>query len=156
VEEVRSEGGTSARLFPLLTPGPKGGFGEAWSKWFGRYIRGLGIANRASVFHSFRHGFKDALRAAEVTDRTRRSRNHWSPIRCEADDQTVWHRYSGCCGVEGELSGPGSLPFDISTDEAGPRAGRTRTVPSATAGALKEAQHLRVYCDERYSVTLAA
>jgi integrase len=68
VEEVRSGGGTSARLFPLLTPGPKGGFGEAWSKWFGRYIRGLGIANRASVFHSFRHGFKDALRAAEVSE----------------------------------------------------------------------------------------
>src|SRR6266702_8659542 len=51
-------------LFPLLTPGPKGGLGEAWSKWFGRYIRGLGIDNRASVFHSFRHSFKDALRAA--------------------------------------------------------------------------------------------
>jgi integrase len=68
VEDVRSKGGASARLFPLLTPGPKGGFGEAWSKWFGRYIRDLGIANRASVFHSFRHGFKDALRAAEVSE----------------------------------------------------------------------------------------
>src|SRR5262249_43889555 len=28
----------------------------------------LGITNRASVFHSFRHGFKDALRAAEVSE----------------------------------------------------------------------------------------
>ena len=55
-------------MFPLLTPGPRGGFGEAWSKWFGRYIRDLGIHNRASVFHSFRHGFKDALRAAEVSE----------------------------------------------------------------------------------------
>jgi integrase len=41
---------------------------EPSSKWFGRYIRDLGITNRASVFHSFRHGFKDALRAAEVSE----------------------------------------------------------------------------------------
>jgi integrase len=68
VEQARSKEGASARLFPLLTPGPRGGFGEAWSKWFGRYIRNLGITNRASVFHSFRHGFKDALRAAEVSE----------------------------------------------------------------------------------------
>jgi integrase len=68
VEQARSKEGASARLFPLLTPGPRGGFGEAWSKWFGRYIRNLGIINRAIVFHSFRHGFKDALRAAEVSE----------------------------------------------------------------------------------------
>jgi integrase len=60
VEVVRRSGGQSARLFPKLTPGPKGGFGEAFSKWFGRYKRGLGIDNPSSVFHSFRHGFKDA------------------------------------------------------------------------------------------------
>ncbi len=57
-----------ARLFPLLRPGAKGGFGEAWSKWFGRYKRELGIANKATVFHSFRHGFKDAARAARVSE----------------------------------------------------------------------------------------
>jgi integrase len=68
VEDVRQGGGSKARIFPLLTPGPKGGLGEAWSKWFGRYIRGLGITNRASVFHSFRHSFKDALRAAGVSE----------------------------------------------------------------------------------------
>jgi integrase len=60
--------GCEARLFPLLTPGPKGGFGEAWSKWFGRYKRELGITNKASVFHSFRHCFKDAARAARVSE----------------------------------------------------------------------------------------
>jgi hypothetical protein len=64
VDDLRST--NAARLFPLLTPGSKGGLGEAWSKWFGRYIRSLGITNRASVFHSFRHGFKDALRQARV------------------------------------------------------------------------------------------
>jgi hypothetical protein len=56
------------RLFPLLTPGSRRGLGEGWSKWFGRYIRNIGITNPASVFHSFRHGFKDALRAAGVDE----------------------------------------------------------------------------------------
>jgi integrase len=60
--------GSPARLFPLLKPGSKGGFGEAFSKWFGRYKRALGIDNKRSVFHSFRHGFKDALRAAGVNE----------------------------------------------------------------------------------------
>jgi len=68
VDHVRRSGGSSARLFPKLTPGPKGGFGEAFSKWFGRYKRDLGIDNPSSVFHSFRHGFKDALRAAGVNE----------------------------------------------------------------------------------------
>jgi len=68
VEQIRQDSGSEARLFPLMKPGPKGGLGEAWSKWFGRYIRGLGITNRASVFHSFRHSFKDALRAAGVSE----------------------------------------------------------------------------------------
>jgi hypothetical protein len=39
---------------------------KAWSKWFGRYIRSIGITDPAKVFHSFRHNFKDALRAAGV------------------------------------------------------------------------------------------
>jgi integrase len=68
LEHVRKNSGQSARLFPKLTPGPKGGFGEAFSKWFGRYKRKLGITNSSSVFHSFRHGFKDALRAASVNE----------------------------------------------------------------------------------------
>jgi integrase len=66
VDDVRSKEGREARLFPLLTPGPRDGLGEAWSKWFGRYIRDIGITNPDSVFHSFRHSFKDALRTAGV------------------------------------------------------------------------------------------
>jgi integrase len=64
VEASRTQGGEAAPLFPLLKPGPRGGYAEGWSKWFGRYIRGIGIRNTDRVFHSFRHGFKDALRAA--------------------------------------------------------------------------------------------
>ena len=34
----------------------------------GLYIRSIGLTNRARVFHSFRHGFKDALRRAGVNE----------------------------------------------------------------------------------------
>jgi hypothetical protein len=33
-----------------------------------RYTLGLGIQYKHRVFHSFRHGFKDALRAAKVSE----------------------------------------------------------------------------------------
>jgi integrase len=68
VEHARASDGQSARLFPHLRQGSKGGYGEAFSKWFGRYKRSLGISNEKSVFHSFRHGFKDALRSAGVNE----------------------------------------------------------------------------------------
>jgi integrase len=58
--------GKAVALFPLLTPGPSGGVAEGWSKWFGRYIRTIGIKDSGRVFHSFRHTFKDALRASGV------------------------------------------------------------------------------------------
>ena len=68
VEQRRALAGDHSAFFPLLTQGPKGGYGEVWSKWFGRHIRAIGVSDKASVFHSFRHGFKDALRAAGVSE----------------------------------------------------------------------------------------
>ena len=68
VDERRARSGMSAPLFPLLTPGPRGSFAEGWSKWFGRYIRDIGITSPNRVFHSLRHSFKDALRAAGVSE----------------------------------------------------------------------------------------
>ena len=58
----RSSGGADAPLFPRLFKGHESGHAQQWSKWFGRYIRSIGV--RRAVFHSFRHSFKDALRAA--------------------------------------------------------------------------------------------
>ena len=54
VEHAREKGGPSGRLFPAIERGPKGTYGEVWSKWFGRYKRSLGIDNENSVFHSSR------------------------------------------------------------------------------------------------------
>jgi integrase len=68
VDHRRKADGQRARLFPLIQQNSKGNHGAAFSQWFGRHKRSLGIDNKASVFHSFRHGFKDVLRAAGVNE----------------------------------------------------------------------------------------
>jgi len=66
VQDEQRTRGDDAWLFPLIAPDTRGV--KAWSKWFGRYIRDIGIIDRAKVFHSFRHNFKDALRRAGVNE----------------------------------------------------------------------------------------
>ncbi len=67
VEDVRKRDGDKAFLFPLIAT-DKGRAGvKAYSKWFGRYLRAQGVTDKAKVFHSFRHGFKDALRQGKVS-----------------------------------------------------------------------------------------
>ena len=68
VDQRRKADGPQARLFPLVAPNSKGNFGAGFSQWFGRHKRSLGIENEKSVFHSFRHGFKDALRGGGVNE----------------------------------------------------------------------------------------
>lgn len=63
--ERKSEG-EHAWLFPTVAP-DQGRALAAWSKWWGRYLRTtVGIKNTDRVFHSFRHGVKDALRRGRV------------------------------------------------------------------------------------------
>jgi hypothetical protein len=66
VEERRRAG--DERLFPDLRPAVTGQVTGNWSKWWGRYTDGLGITDPRKVFHSFRHGFKDACRAARIEE----------------------------------------------------------------------------------------
>lgn len=64
---ARKASGEKAWLFPLVAPGHKGGV-QAWSKWWGRYLRlTVGVMDATKVFHSFRHGFKDAARTGSVS-----------------------------------------------------------------------------------------
>jgi hypothetical protein len=67
VEGVRRAHDDSTWLFPEIAPDRKGG-ASAWTKWFSRYIRAHGINDKNNVFHSLRHNFKDALRAAKVPE----------------------------------------------------------------------------------------
>ena len=58
----------AAWLFPELTVSPDGRRSAAWSKWWGRFTAKLGLADPRLVFHSWRHSFKSACRAAAIPE----------------------------------------------------------------------------------------
>jgi integrase len=64
VERRRASGG--GPLFPDLKPDNHGVQTGNFSKWWGRHARRRGIEDRRKTFHSFRHGFKQAIREAGV------------------------------------------------------------------------------------------
>ncbi|HEY3431169.1 MAG TPA: site-specific integrase [Rhodocyclaceae bacterium] len=65
VEQQRDAG--HVRLFPLLARSGGRQLTSNWSQWFSRYLRDtVGIQDRRKVFHSFRHGFKEACRQSGI------------------------------------------------------------------------------------------
>lgn len=54
------------QMFPLIRPDVRGRWSGHWSKWFGRYRRSIGLDQRWVDFHSFRHTWKTAARAAKI------------------------------------------------------------------------------------------
>jgi integrase len=54
------------KLFPMLVPDRFGTFTAGYSKIFGRWLDTIGITDQTKVYHSFRHTFKDACRAAQI------------------------------------------------------------------------------------------
>jgi len=66
VEQRRQAG--DERLFSALVPSVSGQVTGNWSKWWSRYTDSLGITDTRKVFHSFRHSFKDACRAARIEE----------------------------------------------------------------------------------------
>lgn len=56
------------RLFPEIVKGPDGRYSTNFSKWWGRYARAVGFHKENTAFHSTRHNFTDALRAAELPE----------------------------------------------------------------------------------------
>ena len=61
----RREAGLS-KLFHEIDPGPRGKRAVAFSKWFTQFTRSCGAYQPRTSFHSFRHNFRDQLRAARV------------------------------------------------------------------------------------------
>jgi len=64
VEHVKSTG--AERLFPTLQHDCQGKLSGAIGKYFGRYIRKVGITSPAKVLYSLRHCFKDLMERARV------------------------------------------------------------------------------------------
>ena len=63
--QIRTKEG---RLFPDLERDARGKTTAAWSKWWGRYCTKICLNDPRKVFHSFRHTFKDACRAAGIEE----------------------------------------------------------------------------------------
>ena len=61
-----AEGAKTKRVFHDVSVAADGCFSRVPSKWWGRYARGIGVANSNNAFHSFRHSFVDALREADT------------------------------------------------------------------------------------------
>lgn len=61
----------AGRLFPQVVPDSTGNHTGSWSKWWGRYQRAQGVKDNRKVFHSFRHRFIDACRAARIEEEVR-------------------------------------------------------------------------------------
>ena len=64
---ARRKDTSSPRLFPELSAGSTGYFSNPFSKWFARFVEtALGHSTNAT-FHSLRHQFRDATRAARLS-----------------------------------------------------------------------------------------
>jgi integrase len=64
---ARRKDRTSPRLFPELSAGSTGYFSNAFSKWFARFVESALGRSTEATFHSFRHQFRDATRAARLS-----------------------------------------------------------------------------------------
>jgi integrase len=56
------------KMFPEIAPDSRGRWSGDYSKWFGRYRRSIGLDQRWTDFHSFRHTWKTAARGAELRE----------------------------------------------------------------------------------------
>ncbi len=70
LQEVSRTLDKGGRLFPDLRQDQFGKWTGNFSKWWGRWARGLGIKDHRKVFHSFRHTFKAACRRAGIQEET--------------------------------------------------------------------------------------
>ncbi len=76
VEATRSAG--HDRLFPKLTKSANGYYSDNFSKWFARFSDKQGVTDSRLTFHSFRHRFRDAARAADIPREIAQALGGWS------------------------------------------------------------------------------
>ena len=58
----------SERMFPEMKRGKDGTYSYNYSKWYGRFLKGIGIKRADLVFHSFRHLFEEAAMRTGMQD----------------------------------------------------------------------------------------
>jgi integrase len=78
VELLRRDG--VSKLFGEIDAGAKGIRSIAFSKWFTQFLRRCGANKERTCFHSFRHNFRDELRAANVNHDVAMRLGGWTGI----------------------------------------------------------------------------
>ena len=78
VASIRAAHPPGSRLFPELSVAKTGYASDNFSKWFARFLDGRGIKDRRKAFHSFRHAFRDRLRAAGVPEERAQALGGWA------------------------------------------------------------------------------
>ncbi|MCB9978281.1 MAG: site-specific integrase [Rhodospirillales bacterium] len=76
VAERRKSG--QVRLFYELKKDKQGGYSKEFSKWFGHFLKARIEKTRKTVFHSFRHCYRDALREADINRAAELQLGGWS------------------------------------------------------------------------------
>lgn len=66
--DYAQSGAQLGRIFPEIKKGSDGYHSHHFSKWWGRFAGHVGFRSTRTTFHSFRHNFLDALRAAETPE----------------------------------------------------------------------------------------
>ena len=62
------DSGKSERLFPEMKRAKDGTYSYNYSKWYSRFLNGIGIKRSDLVFHSFRHLFEEAAMRTGMQD----------------------------------------------------------------------------------------
>lgn len=78
VQELRSR--SEERMFPELKADGRGYMSGVFQKRFATFLTSVGIDDPKKVFHSFRHTWADAMRAAEVVEERRQVLGGWKGV----------------------------------------------------------------------------
>lgn len=106
IEGVKAGGHT--RIFPSAKPTAAGAPADLFSKYFGRYLKVIGIKHSRLSFHSFRHTFIDqAARQARLPD-------HMIKALVGHADQTItFGTYGGKISIEELAEAQSKIEFSI-------------------------------------------
>jgi integrase len=77
-QKIRGVG--SSRLFPELKQSGRGYYSDPFQKWFNEeegFLDSIGVKRKKISFHSFRHGFRDALAESEVSEQVADALGGW-------------------------------------------------------------------------------
>ena len=87
--------GPQSQLFPGLEASTKTGYySDRFSKWFSRYLTRAGIKSPRKSFHSFRHNFLDACRAADISPSVQAAIGGWSELGASRSQSNYGSGYS--------------------------------------------------------------